>query len=115
MESRGVMQASEQDEDRKVMFEKAKSQRSGDDAHHEEDKGGCQKYDADRTQKLGWNGKCWRQNVFIWRQPSAICSLQVLSWQHDNERLAGALLFNYRLLTNIIVQLSSSYKPVQVL
>ena len=35
MESRGVMQASEQDEDRKVMFEKAKSQRSGDDAHHE--------------------------------------------------------------------------------
>ena len=39
MESRGVMQASEQDEDRKVMFEKAKSQRSGDDAHHEEDRG----------------------------------------------------------------------------
>ena len=61
--------------------------------------GGCQKYDADRTQELGWNGKCRRQNVFIWRQPSAICSLQVLSWQHDNERLAGALLFNYRLLT----------------
>ena len=52
MESRGVMQASEQDGDRKVMFEKAKSQRSGDDAHHEEDKGGCQKYDADRTQEL---------------------------------------------------------------
>ena len=39
MESRGVMQASEQDGDRKVMFEKAKSQRSGDDAHHEEDRG----------------------------------------------------------------------------
>ena len=38
MESRGVMEASEQDEDRKVMFEKAKSQRSSDDAHHEEDR-----------------------------------------------------------------------------
>ena len=58
--------------------------------------GGCQKYDADRTQELGWIG-IWRSH--IWRQPSAICSLQVLSWQHDNERLAGALLFNYRLLT----------------
>ena len=39
MESRGVMQVSKQDEDRKVMFEKGKSQRSGDDAHHEEDRG----------------------------------------------------------------------------